>query len=184
MGSNHRLHAGEGDSPEVDMKIATRGVLYVHSAPAALCPHVEWAISSILISTGKLDWTAQPAEANTFRTELSWQSEIGTGAALASALRGWEALRFEVTEEATSRSEGARFAYTPTLGIYHAPMGIHGDIMIPEDRIKAILLAAQSGKTDLAEALVKILGQEWDTELEPYRHAGEGTPVRWLHKVI
>ncbi|HET7139320.1 MAG TPA: DUF3145 family protein, partial [Arthrobacter sp.] len=22
----------------------TRGVLFVHSAPTALCPHVEWAI--------------------------------------------------------------------------------------------------------------------------------------------
>ncbi|HSN36632.1 MAG TPA: DUF3145 family protein, partial [Arthrobacter sp.] len=24
----------------------TRGVLFVHSAPTALCPHVEWAIGS------------------------------------------------------------------------------------------------------------------------------------------
>ncbi|HEX2893417.1 MAG TPA: DUF3145 family protein, partial [Marmoricola sp.] len=23
---------------------ATRGVLYIHSAPSALCPHVEWAV--------------------------------------------------------------------------------------------------------------------------------------------
>ncbi|HYI55456.1 MAG TPA: DUF3145 family protein, partial [Microlunatus sp.] len=22
----------------------TRGVLYVHAAPSALCPHIEWAV--------------------------------------------------------------------------------------------------------------------------------------------
>ena len=26
----------------------TRGVLFVHSTPAALCPHVEWAAGSVL----------------------------------------------------------------------------------------------------------------------------------------
>jgi len=28
-----------------------------------------------------------------------------------------------------------------------------------------------------------LLGQPWDDELEPFRHAGEGAPVRWLHQV-
>ena len=27
------------------------------------------------------------------------------------------------------------------------------------------------------------LGLEWDEELEPFRQAAEGAPVRWLHKV-
>ncbi|MDN5888086.1 MAG: DUF3145 domain-containing protein, partial [Micrococcaceae bacterium] len=26
----------------------TRGVLFVHSAPTALCPHIEWAIGSVV----------------------------------------------------------------------------------------------------------------------------------------
>ena len=26
-------------------------------------------------------------------------------------------------------------------------------------------------------------GEAWDEELEPFRHAGEGAPVRWLHQV-
>ncbi|HJQ47708.1 MAG TPA: DUF3145 family protein, partial [Amycolatopsis sp.] len=26
----------------------TRGVVYVHSSPSAVCPHVEWAISGTL----------------------------------------------------------------------------------------------------------------------------------------
>ncbi|MGH3424385.1 MAG: DUF3145 family protein, partial [Nocardioidaceae bacterium] len=29
------------------MSIATRGVVYVHSAPSALCPHVEWAVAGV-----------------------------------------------------------------------------------------------------------------------------------------
>ncbi|MDN5818786.1 MAG: DUF3145 domain-containing protein, partial [Yaniella sp.] len=28
--------------------IDARGVLYVHSAPAALCPHIEWAVGAAL----------------------------------------------------------------------------------------------------------------------------------------
>ncbi|HMY08804.1 MAG TPA: DUF3145 family protein, partial [Marmoricola sp.] len=24
-------------------QFATRGVVYIHSAPSALCPHIEWA---------------------------------------------------------------------------------------------------------------------------------------------
>ena len=62
--------------------------------------------------------------------------------------------------------------------------GIHGDIMIPEDRIKhAIAVSALSGK-DLTEALYELLGSAWDDELEPFRYAGDGAPVRWLHEVV
>jgi hypothetical protein len=33
----------------------------------------------------------------------------------------------------------------------------------------------------LAAELSLLLGQPWDDELEPFRHAAEGAPVRWLH---
>ena len=39
----------------------TRGVLFVHSAPRALCPHVEWAAGAVLGSRVSFDWTVQPA---------------------------------------------------------------------------------------------------------------------------
>ena len=73
----------------------------------------------------------------------------GTGATMASALRGWEHLRFEITEEPTSGTEGARFSYTPELGVFHAVTGLHGDIMIPEDRLKAAVVKAALGDTSL-----------------------------------
>jgi hypothetical protein len=162
----------------------TRGVLFVHSSTSALCPHVEWAVAGVLGGTPDFSWVPQPAEPGTYRAELSWQARSGTAAALASALRGWEQLRFEVTEEPTVSTEGARYSYTPTLGIFHALTGLHGDILIPEDRIKAFRVKAALGEVDIETALDGLLGVAWDAELEPFRHAGEGAPVRWLHQVI
>jgi len=94
----------------------------------------------------RVDWIPQPIERACYRTEYSWTGPTGTAARLASALKGWQRVRFEVTEEGTSSTEGDRYSYTPTLGIFHATVGIHGDIMIPEDRIKhAIAVSALSG---------------------------------------
>ena len=98
----------------------TRGVLFVHSTPAALCPHVEWAVGSVLDVRTTLQWTPQPAEAGSVRAELSWQAAQGTGAKLASALRGWSHLRYEVTEEASPGADGSRWSHTPALGIHHS----------------------------------------------------------------
>jgi hypothetical protein len=33
----------------------------------------------------------------------------------------------------------------------------------------------------LEEELALLVGQPWDDELEPFRHAAAGAPVRWLH---
>ena len=165
-------------------RIATRGVLYVHSAPSALCPHLEWAVGGVLGAAVNLEWSPQPAQAGTYRAELSWAAEAGTAAALASALRGWNHLRFEATEDPTAQSEGARFSYTPDLGVFHAVTGLHGDLMIPEDRLKAAVVKAALGDTTLNNEIDKLLGKPWDDELETFRHAGEGAPVRWLHHVV
>ncbi|MGN6781214.1 MAG: DUF3145 domain-containing protein [Marmoricola sp.] len=162
----------------------TRGVLYVHSAPSALCPHVEWAAGGVLGVPVNLDRTPQPAQAGTYRAEYSWVGAVGTAAAVTSALRGWNHLRFEITEEATSGTEGARYASTPELGVFHAVTGLHGDIMIPEDRLKAAVLKASLGDTTLELEVDKLLGRAWDDELEAFRHAGDGAPVRWLHQVV
>src|SRR3954469_9626119 len=92
-------------------RTATRGVLYVHSAPSALCPHIEWAVGGVLGMPVSLDWTPQAAQSGTYRAELSWSGATGSAAAVASALRGWNQLRFEITEEATASSEGSRYSY-------------------------------------------------------------------------
>jgi Protein of unknown function (DUF3145) len=165
-------------------RTATRGVLYVHSAPSALCPHIEWAAGGVLGNAVSLEWTPQPAQSGTYRAELSWAGDVGSAAGIASALRGWNHLRFEITEEPSPASEGARFSYTPELGVFHAVTGLHGDIMIPEDRLKAAVVKAALGDTSLLVEVDKLLGKPWDDELETFRYAGDGAPVRWLHQVV
>lgn len=163
--------------------MTTRGVLFVHAATSALCPHVEWAVAGVLGTSVPVQWTPQPAAPGSFRAEVSWRGPIGTAAALTSALRGWQHLRFEVTEEPTATSEGSRYSFTPSLGVFHAVTGLHGDLLVPEDRLRAAMTRVRSGETDAAEAVDALLGKAWDDELEPFRHAGDGAPVRWLHQV-
>lgn len=160
-----------------------RGVLFVHSAPRALCPHVEWAAGGVLDVRVALDWTPQPAAPGLSRAELSWQAPQGTGARLASALRGWGHLRFEVTEEPTPGVDGGRWSHTPGLGIFHAVTDVHGNVVVPEDRVRAALAAGAEDPVRLRAELDLALGRAWDDELEPFRHAGDGAPVRWLHRV-
>lgn len=160
----------------------TRGVLFVHSAPRALCPHVEWAAGGVLGVRVALDWTAQPAAPGLLRGELSWQAAPGTGARLTSALRGWAHLRYEVTEEPSAGVDGARWSHTPELGIFHAVTDVHGNMLVPEDRVRAALELAEDPEQMRAE-LDLALGAAWDRELEPFRYAGDGAPVRWLHRV-
>jgi hypothetical protein len=169
---------------EEDRMSTTRGVLYIHSAPSALCPHIEWAVGGVFGMPVRVSWTTQPIERAAYRCEYTWSGPVGTAARLASALKGWQKVRFEVTEEPTTSSEGERYSYTPTLGVFHALTGLHGDILVPEDRIRNAMVAAAVGGLDLRSALDQLLGQPWDDELEPFRHAGDGAPVRWLHEVV
>lgn len=163
--------------------VSTRGVVLIHSAPAALRPHLEWAVGAVLGAPIEFSWTPQPAEPRSLRAEHSWHAEVGTGPRLASALRGCERARFEVTEEPSAGHEGMRWSYTPRLGVFASPIGVHGDLMIHEERLKQALLADALGRQPLAEGIAELLGARWDDELEVFRHAGEGAPVRWLHKV-
>lgn len=165
--------------------MTTRGVVYVHATPTALCPHIEWAVGGVLGARVTLEWTAQPAAPGTVRAELSWQGEPGTGATIASALRDWRLIRFEVTEEPSAGNEGERYSCTPELGMFSAAVGVHGDIMVREDRLRAALArAAEEPATDVGQEVAQLLGAPWDEELEPFRYAGEGAPVRWLHQVV
>jgi len=203
----------------------TRGVLFVHSAPRALTPHIEWAAGGVLGVRPSFDWTGQPIAPGCLRAEYSWQApqgtgallasalrgwahlrfEVteepspgclraayswqapqGTGALLASALRGWAHLRFEVTEEPSPGCDGGRWSHTPALGIFHTVTDVHGNAQVPEDRVRAALDLLSGPAADPASArraLALAVGEPWDSELEAFRHAGDDTPVRWLHQV-
>lgn len=166
----------------VQSKIA-RGVVYIHCAPRALCPHVEWAVGGALGRAINFDWRAQPVLRGAYRTEFYWEGDRGTGAALASALRGWEHLRYEVTEDAGLGTDGGRWMHTPDLGIFFAQTDTAGNMVVPEDRIRSAMELAGSDAFELHRELRLALGQAWDDELEPFRHASEEMAVTWLHKV-
>ena len=163
--------------------MSVRGVLQIHSEPPALCPHIEWAAAGVLGVPVSLPWVGQPAAPGTLRAELSWHARPGTGGAITSALSGWNRLRFEVTEEASPGCDAVRYSYTPGLGTFSAVTGANGDIVVPEGRLRAAMtvVAAAVSAGSLEDELGKLLGGPWDDELEPFRCAAEGAPVRWLH---
>src|SRR4051812_32879844 len=64
--------------------VRTRGVVYVHSTPLAVCPHVEWAIARVLGAPVRLEWDAQPVEPGARRADYVWAGPPGTGGDLAA----------------------------------------------------------------------------------------------------
>lgn len=158
------------------------GVLYVHSCPPALCPHVEWAVAAELGTRARMEWSDQPAAPGQLRAEINWRGRAGTAGRLAAALRGWSVLRYEVTEEPSQGNDGERYAVTPTLGVFRSSMSVNGDLLVGEDRLRALLATATGPQ--LAQGLDALLGSAWDDELERYREAGDGAPVTWLHQVV
>ncbi|NLU82827.1 DUF3145 domain-containing protein [Rhodococcus sp. HNM0569] len=159
----------------------TTGVVYIHSATAALCPHVEWALAAVLNSPANLKWTSQPASAGTLRATTSWVGPVGTAARLVNALEAWPVLRFEVTEDPSDGVDGVRYSYAPGLGRWHGVASASGDIVLGELRLRAILAAGG----DIASEIDHALGTPWDAELEPFRSGGEGgAEVTWLRRDV
>lgn len=166
--------------PQNRSQAPARGALFVYSAPTALIPHIEWAIGNVLGAPVSLEWRAQPISPGTLRAESPWHGTEGSASKIASAMRGWHYVRFEITEEATSTNDGARFQGTPSLGIHHSIMGVHGDIYVNEDRIRGSAKRAVKNGTSIEEELEQVLGALWDEELEPFRYSGDQSSIRWL----
>lgn len=158
---------------------ATSGVVYVHSSPAAVCPHIEWALAATLDSRPDLTWTGQPSDAGLLRTSVEWVGPVGTASRLAEALRVWQMLRFEVTENPSEGVDGERYSYVPQLGMWRGSTSANGDVVIGEMRMRAILASA-----DVTGEIHRALGTAWDEELEPYRSGNEGAEVTWLRRNV
>lgn len=150
------------------------GVLFVHSCPRALAPHVEWALAREIGAVVKLDWYPQPLLPDALRAEIAWRGPVGTAAEVASSLFGWQQLRFEITEDQTGLSDGGRWMHTPALGIFHMQTDSAGNGVLSEDAIRAAIVGAEGDADRLARELRLALGEAWDEELEPFRQAEEG----------
>ncbi len=61
--------------------------------------------------------------------------------------------------------------------------GANGDILVTEARLRSVMLLASQagGSASLEDEISRLLGTAWDNELEPFRRAADGAPVRWLN---
>ncbi|MDT4917738.1 MAG: hypothetical protein QOH89_2438 [Pseudonocardiales bacterium] len=162
---------------------STRGTVYLHCCPAAIAPHVEWALAGVLGRPVRLQWTGQPAAPTHLRSDATWVGPIGTAAKLAASLRAWPMLVFEVTEDGTSASDGERLAYVPGRGFHRSATAANGDVVVGEERLRGLLARANS-TDEFRHGIAELLGSAWDAELEPYRRGGDGSPVTLLHQVV
>ena len=141
-----------------------RGYLVIHSAPSALCRHLEWAVANLLGPSIALTWRPQPLLPGTQRTACEWRDKEGKGAELVSSLRDWHYLRFEVREE--SLREEVLYRFTPNLGIHRAVIDGAGSVMIGENQITHAL---EQNDDEMRTLIEKSLGTAWDLELDQFR---------------
>jgi hypothetical protein len=141
------------------------GLVVIHSAPSALRQHIEWGLNSLLGAPQNIFWRDQPLNPGTVRTAIEFRAPIGTASKIATALKNWHFLRFEVSELGTHGGEIFRF--TPELGIHRATVDAVGTILVSEDVIRKAL--AHFDDLEVRENLGLALGAEWEEALEPYR---------------
>jgi hypothetical protein len=125
----------------------------------ALIRHVEWSIESVL-GRVQIEWRNQPLDAGSQRTQIEWRANKDCSAELASALKSWHYLRFEIT------SSNQLFRHTPDLGMHRSQIDEMGNIQITENQVK---FAMSKIDDEMRAALDVALGTEWEVELERFR---------------
>jgi len=161
----------------------TRGVVYIHAAPNAVSPHIEWAVGRAIGMAVNFDWHAQPLIRDAVRTEFTWVGPHGAGSLIASSLIGWQDIRFEVTEDSDTGGAGERWIYTPALGAFHVHVDEVGNYLVTENRVRALLDQSNMDARAIRDELDRALGGPWDRELETFRGVADEAAVTWLDSV-
>jgi len=104
--------------------------------------------------------------AGTFRTQLEFRGSQGAAAEIASVLRSWHYLNFEVIEG--SETGGELYRFTPELGIHRAVVDQSGAVLINENQL-ASLLASAFDEESIRDGVAAMLGNSWELELDRYR---------------
>ena len=141
------------------------GLVVIHSAPSALRQHIEWGLNSLLGAPQNIFWRDQPLSPGTVRTTLEFRAPQGTASKIATALKNWHYLRFEVSE--LGLHGGEMFRCTPELGIHRATVDQVGTVLVSEDVIQKAM--THFDELELRENLERSLGKAWEVALEPYR---------------
>ena len=161
----------------------SRGVVFVHSCPNAVAPHLEWAMAKVLGADVPMKWAPQPVAPGQLRSHIIWAGKQGMGSRIASALLAFGQVRYEVTEDPSDGHEGERFAATPELGLFRATIGAYGDVMVHEERLRSLLVRLNATGESVTEDIRRLIGQPWDEELEAFRVTHSDSNIRVLHNV-
>ena len=102
----------------------------------------------------------------TFRTQLEFRSAQGAAAEIASALRSWHYLNFEVIEG--TELGGELFRFTPELGIHRAVVDQTGAVLVNENQLSAIL-SHSFDEEAVREGIAAIVGNSWECALDRFR---------------
>lgn len=149
---------------------ASHGTITIYSAPKPVLRHIEWTIGNLLGIPISLNWKVHRLSPSTMWSELHWNGKYGIASQIASELKGWHYLKFEIYESAKNGSDGSLYMYTPELGMFFSHVGPHGDVMINENQIQTIIRENVS-EVDVIEKLERAIGKPWDDALEPFRRS-------------
>jgi hypothetical protein len=105
-------------------------------------------------------------KAGTYKCTLTWRDRQGVGAAVASALRSWHYIYFEVHED--TNDGGELFRFTPELGIHRAVTDLTGAVLIGQNQINAVLTESFD-EDSIRAGIALLIGTEWENELERFR---------------
>ena len=105
-------------------------------------------------------------KAGTFKSVIAWRDREGVAAAIASALRSWHYIYFEVIED--TNDGGELFRFTPELGIHRALTDLTGSVVMSENQINSVL-ANCFDEESIRAGLALIIGTDWEIELERFR---------------
>lgn len=141
------------------------GYISIHVAPSALRQHIEWGLNSLLGSPHHFTWRPQPLAAGTYRTHLDIRTPLGSASKIATLLKNWHYLQFEVSE--LDEFGGELFRFTPELGIHRAHLDSAGNILLTENQISKALTSFDD--LEIRENLELALGKPWDLALETFR---------------
>lgn len=147
----------------------SEGIVLLHEVPSALLTHVEWTISGISGEPTKIHWTQNTSPVITHRAIARFSGEHEAAATIASAFMNLKQITFEVIQHKSATVSGARWSFTPALGMFHAQTDEVGNIVVTENQIRVAMEKSGSNVLKLQAELRRLLGQVWDDELEPLR---------------
>lgn len=175
------------------MPSSTTGVLWIHSAPLALQPHLNWAVARLrdpeTSKAVRVNWRTQnikhtpthssardqPSLRTTVCAEIQFFASAADADTVADYLGRWPRLFFEMAIDADKAGGGKRICHTPELGTFRADTDAIGNVVLNENVIRSLMTRAAvnpSGETvekALTDALDEALGGPWDRVLEPMR---------------